>query len=101
MQYYVDHGPISTPAKFQTNTSNNKEIMLGTDAASPPANVAPKIARPGKVKQSKAKQSRAEQSRVEQSRVEQSRAEQSRAEQSKCTVHTYTNFNTIEYDFVD
>ena len=26
---YVDHGPISIPTKFQTNTPNNKEITVG------------------------------------------------------------------------
>ena len=46
---YVDRGRISIPTKLQTNTPNNKEVAAGGrggDSALP-ANVAPKIARPG------------------------------------------------------
>ena len=33
---YVDHGPISIPTKFQTNTPNNKEVTVRADSPPPP-----------------------------------------------------------------
>ena len=44
---YVDHGPISIPTRFQTNTPNNKVATVERGGGGSPTKMAPKIAWPG------------------------------------------------------